>query len=333
MRIEPTRSDPYSRKVIAAATAAAAPPEEPPGVRAGSQGLLVTPCSGLAVCPKSPSMKATLVLPTTIAPARRRRRTTAASEPATWSAKAGSPQVVWSPATSKASLTVMGTPCSGPRSPPRAVAWSAAAASRAACSARSSTTAFSPGLAASIQASRVAVSSREDSSLRRSIAAASVAGCCRVLSMSCPPVGCLAPGIPRSRASSGRSVKPRGAGRLQVGGVGDDGDAGQADVALGFAPEAGPLVHGPGRGHPLGGVQGHAALAGRPGPVQAGLEQGVADAAAAGRRVDGQEPEHGVLGPPLHRPGGQVQGDRPHHPALLDRDQQHPLGGPGGRAL
>jgi len=31
MRIEPTRSDPYSRNVIPAATAAAAPPLEPEG--------------------------------------------------------------------------------------------------------------------------------------------------------------------------------------------------------------------------------------------------------------------------------------------------------------
>ena len=145
MRIEPTRSDPYSRKDSPAATAAAAPPEEPPGVRAGSQGLAVTPCSSLAVCPKSPSMKATLVLPRTTAPAWRSRRTTVASAAATWSAKAGLPQVVWSPATSKLSLTVMGTPCSGPSSPLRAVAWSAAAASASASSARSSTTALSRG--------------------------------------------------------------------------------------------------------------------------------------------------------------------------------------------
>src|SRR5829696_4396407 len=43
MRMEPTRSDPYSRNVIPADSAAAATPEEPPGVRAVSHGLLVTP--------------------------------------------------------------------------------------------------------------------------------------------------------------------------------------------------------------------------------------------------------------------------------------------------
>jgi hypothetical protein len=91
--------------------------------------------------------------------------------------------MVCSPATSKPSLMVMGTPCSGPSPPPRAVALSAAAASRSACSPRSSTTAFSAGLAASIRASRASVSSWELTCPRRSIAAASVAGCRRVLSM------------------------------------------------------------------------------------------------------------------------------------------------------
>src|ERR687898_3107997 len=325
MRMEPTRSDPYWRKLIPAATAAAAPPEEPPGVRAGSHGLAVAPKSSLAVCPKSPSMKATLVLPTTTAPARRSRRTTVASALATWSRKAGLPQVVWSPATSKLSLMVMGRPCSGPSWPPRSVASSAAAASARACSLRSSTTALSPGLTASIRASWASVSSRDESSRTRSIRATSVAGWVRMSSMALRPsvVGWSSPpvyGLPQGQSQA-----------LQLGRVGDDPDPGELGVALGLAVEPGPLVHGPGRGHPLGGVQGHAAPAGRPGPVQAGPEQGPADAAAAGRRVDGQEPEHGVVGPPLHRPGGQVQGDRPHHLAVLDRDQQHSLGGPGGR--
>src|SRR5215213_5446241 len=113
MRMEPTRSDPYSRNVIPADSAAAAPPEEPPGVRAVSHGLLVAPYSSLAVCPKSPSMKATLVLPMMIAPARLSRWTTVASQSATKSLKAGLPQVVCSPATLRLSLIVMGTPCSG----------------------------------------------------------------------------------------------------------------------------------------------------------------------------------------------------------------------------
>src|ERR671916_835060 len=175
MRMEPTRSDPYSRNVIPADNAAAVPPEEPPGVRVVSHGLLVTPKSSLVVCPKSPSMKATLVFPTMIAPASFKRRATVASQSATKSLKAGLPQVVCSPATLKLSLIVIGTPCSGPASSPWAVASSAAFASCKAASRRSSTTAFSAGLASSIRVSSISVSSREESSLRRSARAASVA--------------------------------------------------------------------------------------------------------------------------------------------------------------
>ena len=110
-----------------AASAAADPPEEPPTLRDESWGLLVRPCSGFSVCPKSPSMKATFVVPTTIAPALMRRRTTVASMSATASAQSGLPQVVGRPATWKASLTVTGSPWSGPRG----VRWASAAAAAA----------------------------------------------------------------------------------------------------------------------------------------------------------------------------------------------------------
>src|SRR4029453_5172820 len=79
IRNDPFRSEPSSSDTKPAASAAAPPPEEPPGVRAVSHGLLVVPYTSLAVCPKSPSMKGTLVLPTTIAPACLSRRTTVAS--------------------------------------------------------------------------------------------------------------------------------------------------------------------------------------------------------------------------------------------------------------
>src|ERR671914_491861 len=102
-------------------------------------------------------MKATLVFPTMIAPACLSRRATVASESATKSAKAGLPQVVCIPATLKLSLIVMGTPCSGPASSPRAVASSAATASCNAASRRSSTTAFSAGLTDSIRVSSIPV--------------------------------------------------------------------------------------------------------------------------------------------------------------------------------
>src|SRR5215207_3326700 len=175
MRMEPTRSDPYSRNVIPAASAAAAPPEEPPGVRVVSHGLLVTPYSSLPVCPKAPSMKATLVFPTMSAPAFFKRRATVASESATNSLNAGVPQVVCSPETSKLSLIVIGTPCSGRKSSPRALASSAAAASCNATSRCSSTTAFTAEFATSMRASSNSVSSRDETSLRRIACAASVA--------------------------------------------------------------------------------------------------------------------------------------------------------------
>ena len=61
-----------------AVTAAAEPPDEPPGVRARSQGLRVTPFASLAVHGQIVS-SGTLVIPTGIAPAARSRRTASAS--------------------------------------------------------------------------------------------------------------------------------------------------------------------------------------------------------------------------------------------------------------
>jgi hypothetical protein len=47
MRTEPAMSVPSSKLVRPVATAVAAPPDDPPGVRAGSHGLLVVPNSSL----------------------------------------------------------------------------------------------------------------------------------------------------------------------------------------------------------------------------------------------------------------------------------------------
>src|SRR3954470_22323106 len=72
----------------------------------------------LNVC-QSPRSKGTFVLPNTTAPAATRPSTAAAFRGAMLWRSAGTPQVVGRPATSKASLTVIGTPCSGPQiSPP-----------------------------------------------------------------------------------------------------------------------------------------------------------------------------------------------------------------------
>src|SRR4051812_40294564 len=79
IRIEPVRSEPYSRKVRPVATAAAPPPVEPPGERVVSHGLTVRPYSGLAHSATSASICATLVVPNSTAPAERSRDTTTAS--------------------------------------------------------------------------------------------------------------------------------------------------------------------------------------------------------------------------------------------------------------
>ena len=60
------------------ATAAAPPPDEPPGVLLASHGFLVRPKTGFVVC-QSASIIATLVFPRMIAPAARRRSTSAES--------------------------------------------------------------------------------------------------------------------------------------------------------------------------------------------------------------------------------------------------------------
>src|ERR1700732_2755978 len=62
------------------------------------------------------------------APAAMRRSTSTALSAAMLSRHGGLPQVEGSPATLKDSLTVIGTPCSGPHSSPRASAASAARA-------------------------------------------------------------------------------------------------------------------------------------------------------------------------------------------------------------
>ncbi len=78
IRIDPPPSDPVAHGTMPAATAAAEPPEEPPGVRAGSHGLRVTPFAALAVHGKIIS-SGTFVIPIGIAPAARSLRTTSPS--------------------------------------------------------------------------------------------------------------------------------------------------------------------------------------------------------------------------------------------------------------
>ncbi len=107
MRIEPAPSEPIAAGTTPAATAAAAPPLEPPGVWSVFQGLRVAPCRGVSVKCHWPTSGA-WVLPITIAPASRRRRTASASR------AAGRPPpqpngVVW-PVRSTSSLIATGHP-------------------------------------------------------------------------------------------------------------------------------------------------------------------------------------------------------------------------------
>src|SRR5262245_35449923 len=78
IRIEPPSSVPTASGPRPAATATPAPPLEPPQVWAGDHGFGVAPRSGLSVTPLC-AYSGVVVLPTTIAPAARRRATTTAS--------------------------------------------------------------------------------------------------------------------------------------------------------------------------------------------------------------------------------------------------------------
>ena len=94
----------------------------------------------------------TLVLPNSTAPAPISRSTESAFESAMQSRNSGTPQVVGIPFTSKESLTVIGTPWSGPQLSPLASARSAARARRRAAGMSVSTIAFSAGLKRSTRA-------------------------------------------------------------------------------------------------------------------------------------------------------------------------------------
>jgi hypothetical protein len=78
----PPMSVPIASGVIPAATDAEAPPEDPPGVKAGSHGLRVTPDSRLSVRPNMAS-SGVVVLPMMTAPAARSRSTQISSRSGT----------------------------------------------------------------------------------------------------------------------------------------------------------------------------------------------------------------------------------------------------------
>ena len=131
-RIEPPVSLPSEPSAIPAATATALPLDEPPGVRVGSTGLRAGPNAEFS--PDEPIANSSMfVLPTSRAPAFRRRTTAVASyggrQPC--SGPVGFPSgprrvrmreahVVGASTVQRASLIAMGTPASGPSLPPAA---------------------------------------------------------------------------------------------------------------------------------------------------------------------------------------------------------------------
>src|SRR6185295_5711255 len=117
MRIEPPPSVPIWSAPIPAAAATAAPPDEPPGVRFGSHGLRVMPVNGLSVTPFQPN-SGVVVLPSRTAPASRRRATDGASSGAGSAVVVFDPRRVGQPFASTRSLTLVGTPSTGPSGVP-----------------------------------------------------------------------------------------------------------------------------------------------------------------------------------------------------------------------
>src|SRR5579862_3422516 len=93
IRIEPPPSLAVTNGSTAPASAAAEPPLDPPGVRSRFHGERVTPYTRFLVIAVWPNSGA-LVLPTTIAPAARRRATCVESRVATRSRNGSDPCVV-----------------------------------------------------------------------------------------------------------------------------------------------------------------------------------------------------------------------------------------------
>ena len=171
MRIEPPPSLACAIGTMPEATAPALPPDEPPVVREGSQGLRAGPKRSGSVTGKMPS-SGVLVLPTMIAPASRRRRTSVLSSSGTQSPIAFMPIAQRIPLVSATrSLTAIGTPASGRSSP-----GSIASASASARSSQSVTNALSSSLRRSIASYAVSTSSRAVISPSCTIEASSTAG-------------------------------------------------------------------------------------------------------------------------------------------------------------
>ncbi|GAA3212048.1 hypothetical protein GCM10020216_017010 [Nonomuraea helvata] len=149
-RTEPPESFPRPMAAMPAATAAPSPPLEPPGLRTTVQGFRVSPKSWLLVYP--PIVRSGMLLcPIGMASAARSRATEGESASATLSRNLGTPWVVGTPSTSRFSLTVNGTPASGPSGSPAARRRSMSAAAAMALSASTAVTALIVELTSAIR--------------------------------------------------------------------------------------------------------------------------------------------------------------------------------------
>jgi len=165
-RSDPAPSLPIPSGTMPDATAAASPPLEPPGVCRADHGLRVAPRSALAVCQRIPN-SGMLVRPAGIMPAARSSPICGASRRATASRSATMPSVVADPATSMFSLTVIGTPDSGPGSSPHRSAASAASAASSACPSSVTVTAFTTGFTCPIRSRCACTTARTETSRAR----------------------------------------------------------------------------------------------------------------------------------------------------------------------
>lgn len=145
IRTLPPPSVPSDSGPAPSATAAALPPLEPPAVRDGSCGLRVTPVSGESVTPFQP-YSGVVVLPTRTAPDSRSRATAGASSSQEPDGSTDfEPRRVGWPFSSRMSLTVTGTPSTGPAGFPRRHRSREASACASASSPRIRTNAFTSG--------------------------------------------------------------------------------------------------------------------------------------------------------------------------------------------
>ena len=134
IRMEPPPSVARASGTMRAATWAAAPALEPPAVRSRFHGLRVMPVRGESPTALAPNSLVVL-LPTMQAPAWRRRSTEGVSCGATLAASSLEPKAWRTPPTAIRSLTLTGTPASGPGSRAPAISlstwWAACSAASA----------------------------------------------------------------------------------------------------------------------------------------------------------------------------------------------------------